>query len=142
MGQAVAFQIKSFTFAGKHIYQDIRMKKVLKLAGGFMVGACIGFVGVIGVRVLVLGDSFDGLHSKFAETGMLETVGVSLLTILILLFSIFLQVLLRTGNRLPLRLLPHLQPYLHTERREIMHQAFQPCRNGRPMPAYPTRKAS
>ena len=52
MGQAVAFQIKSFTFAGKHIYQDIRMKKVLKLAGGFMVGACIGFVGVIGVRVL------------------------------------------------------------------------------------------
>ena len=70
MGQAVAFQIKSFTFAGKHIYQDIRMKKVLKLAGGFMVGACIGFVGVIGVRVLVLGDSFDGLHSKFAETGM------------------------------------------------------------------------
>ena len=107
-----------------------------------MVGACIGFVGVIGVRVLVLGDSFDGLHSKFAETGMLETVGISLLAILILLFSIFLQVLLRTGNRLPLRLLPHLQPYLHTERREIMHQAFQPCRNGRPMPAYPTRKAS
>lgn len=44
-----------------------------------MVGACIGFVGIIGVRVLVLGDSFDGLHSKFAETGMLETVGVSLL---------------------------------------------------------------
>ncbi|MBD4337510.1 hypothetical protein GUH15_15910, partial [Xanthomonas citri pv. citri] len=82
MGQAVAFQIKSFTFAGKHIYQDIRMKKVLKLAGGFMVGACIGFVGVIGVRVLVLGDSFDGLHSKFAETGMLETVGISLLAIL------------------------------------------------------------
>ena len=67
--EAVAFQIKSFTFAGKHIYQDIRMKKVLKLAGGFMVGACIGFVGIIGVRVLVLGDSFDGLHSKFAETG-------------------------------------------------------------------------
>jgi hypothetical protein len=31
MGQAVAFQIKSFTFAGKHIYQDIRMKKVFKL---------------------------------------------------------------------------------------------------------------
>ncbi|RJV52173.1 hypothetical protein DWW30_20380, partial [Bacteroides sp. AF15-14LB] len=56
MGQAVAFQIKSFTFAGKHIYQDIRMKKVFKLAGGFMVGACIGFVGIIGVRVLVLGD--------------------------------------------------------------------------------------
>ena len=49
------------------------MKKVFKLAGGFMVGACIGFVGIIGVRVLVLGDSFDGLHSKFAETGMLET---------------------------------------------------------------------
>ena len=49
-----------------------------------MVGACIGFVGIIGVRVLVLGDSFDGLHSKFAETGMLETVGVSLLAILIL----------------------------------------------------------
>ena len=48
-----------------------------------MVGACIGFVGVIGVRVLVLGDSFDGLHSKFAETGMLETVGISLLAILI-----------------------------------------------------------
>ena len=48
-----------------------------------MVGACIGFVGVIGVRVLVLGDSFDGLHSKFAETGMLETVGVSLLTCLL-----------------------------------------------------------
>ena len=98
MGQAVAFQIKSFTFAGKHIYQDIRMKKVFKLAGGFMVGACIGFVGVIGVRVLVLGDSFDGLHSKFAETGMLETVGVSLLAILILLFSIFLQVLLHEGG--------------------------------------------
>ena len=76
MGQAVAFQIKSFTFAGKHIYQDIRMKKVFKLAGGFMVGACIGFVGIIGVRVLVLGDSFDGLHSKFAETGMLETTTV------------------------------------------------------------------
>ena len=100
MGQAVAFQIKSFTFAGKHIYQDIRMKKVLKLAGGFMVGACIGFVGVIGVRVLVLGDSFDGLHSKFAETGMLETVGISLLAILILLFSIFLQVLLHEGGHL------------------------------------------
>ena len=97
MGQAVAFQIKSFTFAGKHIYQDIRMKKVLKLAGGFMVGACIGFVGVIGVRVLVLGDSFDGLHSKFAETGMLETVGISLLAILI---SIFLQVLLHEGGHL------------------------------------------
>ena len=100
MGQAVAFQIKSFTFAGKHIYQDIRMKKVLKLAGGFMVGACIGFVGIIGVRVLVLGDSFDGLHSKFAETGMLETAGVSLLAILILLFSIFLQVLLHEGGHL------------------------------------------
>ena len=100
MGQAVAFQIKSFTFAGKHIYQDIRMKKVFKLAGGFMVGACIGFVGIIGVRVLVLGDSFDGLHSKFAETGMLETVGVSLLAILILLFSIFLQVLLHEGGHL------------------------------------------
>lgn len=100
MGQAVAFQIKSFTFAGKHIYQDIRMKKVLKLAGGFMVGACIGFVGVIGVRVLVLGDSFDGLHSKFAETGMLEAVGISLLAILILLFSIFLQVLLHEGGHL------------------------------------------
>lgn len=150
MGQAVAFQIKSFTFAGKHIYQDIRMKKVLKLAGGFMVGACIGFVGVIGVRVLVLGDSFDGLHSKFAETGMLETVGVSLLThtdsaVLHLPASTSARrraSCLRTGNRLPLRLLPHLQPYLHTERREIMHQAFQPCRNGRPMPAYPTRKAS
>lgn len=98
MGQAVAFQIKSFTFAGKHIYQDIRMKKVFKLAGGFMVGACIGFVGIIGVRVLVLGDSFDGLHSKFAETGMLETVGVSLLAILILLFSIFLQVLLHVDT--------------------------------------------
>lgn len=98
--EAVAFQIKSFTFAGKHIYQDIRMKKVLKLAGGFMVGACIGFVGVIGVRVLVLGDSFDGLHSKFAETGMLETVGISLLAILILLFSIFLQVLLHEGGHL------------------------------------------
>lgn len=65
-----------------------------------MVGACIGFVGVIGVRVLVLGDSFDGLHSKFAETGMLETVGVSLLAILILLFSIFLQVLLHEGGHL------------------------------------------
>lgn len=76
------------------------MKKVLKLAGGFMVGACIGFVGVIGVRVLVLGDSFDGLHSKFAETGMLETVGISLLAILILLFSIFLQVLLHEGGHL------------------------------------------
>ena len=100
MGQAVAFQIKSFTFAGKHIYQDIRMKKVFKLAGGFMVGACIGFVGIIGVRVLVLGDSFDGLHSKFAETGMLETVGISLLAILILLFSVFLQVLLHEGGHL------------------------------------------
>ena len=65
-----------------------------------MVGACIGFVGIIGVRVLVLGDSFDGLHSKFAETGMLETVGVSLLAILILLFSIFLQVLLHEGGHL------------------------------------------
>ena len=65
-----------------------------------MVGACIGFVGVIGVRVLVLGDSFDGLHSKFAETGMLETVGISLLAILILLFSIFLQVLLHEGGHL------------------------------------------
>ena len=65
-----------------------------------MVGACIGFVGVIGVRVLVLGDSFDGLHSKFAETGMLETVGVSLLAILILLFSIFLQVLLHESGHL------------------------------------------
>ena len=65
-----------------------------------MVGACIGFVGVIGVKVLVLGDSFDGLHSKFAETGMLETVGVSLLAILILLFSIFLQVLLHEGGHL------------------------------------------
>ena len=65
-----------------------------------MVGACIGFVGIIGVRVLVLGDSFDGLHSKFAETGMLETVGVSLLAILILLFSIFLRVLLHEGGHL------------------------------------------
>ena len=65
-----------------------------------MVGACIGFVGVISVRVLVLGDSFDGLHSKFAETGMLETVGISLLAILILLFSIFLQVLLHEGGHL------------------------------------------
>ena len=36
-----------------------------------MAGACIGFVGVIGVRVLVLGDSFDGLCSRFAETGIL-----------------------------------------------------------------------
>ena len=106
-----------------------------------MVGACIGFVGIIGVRVLVLGDSFDGLHSKFAETGMLETVGVSLLAILILLFSIFLQVLLHEGGHLVCGLATGYR-FLHTERREIMHQAFQPCRNGRPMPAYPTRKAS
>ncbi len=63
-----------------------------------MVGACIGFVGIIGVRVLVLGDSFDGLHSKFAETGMLETVGVSLLAILILLFSIFLRASARAAS--------------------------------------------
>ena len=35
------------------------------LTGKFLPSpACIGFVGVIGVRVLVLGDSFDGLHSK------------------------------------------------------------------------------
>lgn len=99
-GASCCISDKILYLAGKHIYQDIRMKKVFKLAGGFMVGACIGFVGIIGVRVLVLGDSFDGLHSKFAETGMLETVGVSLLAILILLFSIFLQVLLHEGGHL------------------------------------------
>ena len=49
---------------------------------------------------------------------------------------------LRTGNRLPLRLLPHLQPYLHTERRKVVHQAFQYCRNWRAMPTYTTRQAS
>lgn len=115
-----------------------------------MVGACIGFVGIIGVRVLVLGDSFDGLHSKFAETGMLETVGVSLLAILILLFSIFLQVLLHEGGHLVCGLATGYRfvsfrifnlTFIRKDG-EIMHQAFQPCRNGRPMPAYPTRKAS
>ena len=65
-----------------------------------MTGACIGFVGVIGVRVLVLGDSFDGLCSQFAETGILETAGISLLAILLLLLAIFLQVILHEGGHL------------------------------------------
>lgn len=65
-----------------------------------MTGACIGFVGVIGVRVLVLGDSFDGLCSRFAETGILETAGISLLAILLLLLAIFLQVILHEGGHL------------------------------------------
>ena len=95
-----------------------------------MVGACIGFVGVIGVRVLVLGDSFDGLHSKFAETGMLETVGISLLAILILLFSIFLQVLLHEGG--------HLVCGLATDYRFVSFRIFNLTPPERPLEDIPT----
>ena len=150
MGQAVAFQIKSFTFAGKHIYQDIRMKKVLKLAGGFMVG---------GMHRLCRNNrckspGFGRLVRRFTQqvcrnrhAGDSRSFLVSHTDSAVLHLPASASArrrasCLRTGNRLPLRLLTHLQPYLHTERREIMHQAFQPCRNGRPMPAYPTRKDS
>lgn len=115
-----------------------------------MVGACIGFVGVIGVRVLVLGDSFDGLHSKFAETGMLETVGISLLAILILLFSIFLQVLLHEGGHLVCGLATGYRfvsfrifnlTFIRKDGK-LCIKRFSLAGTGRPMPAYPTRKAS
>ncbi len=76
------------------------MKKILKLAGGFIAGACIGAGGMMGVRVLVMGDSFDSLCNKFAEAGALEMTGIFLSAILLLLLSIFLQVILHEGGHL------------------------------------------
>ena len=65
-----------------------------------MVGACIGFVGIIGVESWFWETRSTVYTASLPKTGMLETVGVSLLAILILLFSIFLQVLLHEGGHL------------------------------------------
>ena len=76
------------------------MKKILNLAGSFIVGACIGAGGMIGVRTLVIGDSLDSVCSRFSEFGALQMAGVFLAAILLLLLSIFLQVILHEGGHL------------------------------------------
>jgi len=76
------------------------MKKILNLVGSFIVGAGIGAGGMIGIRTLVIGDSLDSVCSRFSEFGALQMAGVFLAAILLLLLSIFLQVILHEGGHL------------------------------------------
>lgn len=76
------------------------MKKAFKFIGGFLGGACIGFGGVTGAKLLFFGESFDNLANRFTTISCWEIVGIFLMSILLLLLALFLQVILHEGGHL------------------------------------------
>ena len=76
------------------------MKKILKLLGGFIVGACIGVIGAYVGTYIATGMSFETFGEKFVTIDVLQMAGIIGIAIAFLLLSVFLQIILHEGGHL------------------------------------------
>lgn len=76
------------------------MKKILKLAGGFLLGAFIGG-GIVVAGIALFGDiPLEEFGSKVVRLGVFKLAGSALMGIVLTALSFFLQIVLHEGGHL------------------------------------------
>lgn len=73
---------------------------MLGLTKKFVIKTYVNFMKMVNMEILILKSSFSNLRDGFTRANVLRAMKVSLLTVLVLLFSVFLRMLLRRNKRL------------------------------------------
>lgn len=76
------------------------MKTILKLLGGFLIGAAVGLVGAYLILYFTKDMSLSVFLGKFTKLNLVEMLGIPMLSLLFLVLSVFLQIILHEGGHL------------------------------------------